>query len=346
MKLTKNVQVLNEEMSNRGSRIFDETSGILFWDDISNQAYYELIKIMREAFWIPEEVSMAGDKSHWNTVMTDKDKELYKDGIGVLASLDSIATYFDTVAAHYIKDPAVKANMAFIAGMESIHNESYTYAPSSIMSKSEILDIFERPKTNSFIVKRNRIMMDHFDAFMKDPTIENFAKALVAMAGLEGLCFVNGFTPFYHFNRDNKMFGTGKIIQYIQRDEVQHSYFQTLLVRDILTQYPEHNTEEFAEFAYDFFKELVQHEKDFCEDLYKDHPEIDLFEVLEYIEFRANLILDNLGLDKIFAVKKNPMLWIKAFEPENANNTKTDFFEDKESNYTKPTEASNGWDEL
>lgn len=346
MELKKIVKVLDEEMSNRGNRIFDDVSGILFWDDIGNQAYYELIKTMREFFWIPEEVSMHGDKNQWYTNMVDKDQELYKDGISVLASLDSIATFFDTIAAHYIKDPAVKANMAFIAGMESIHNESYTYAPSSFMTKSELLEIFERPKKNPFIVKRNRIMMDHFDNFLNEPTIENFAKSLVAMAGLEGLCFVNGFTPFYHFNRDGKMFGTGKIIQYIQRDEVQHSYFQTLLVRDILTQYPENNTEEFAQFAYDFFKDLVKHEKEFCEDLYKNHPEIDIFEVKEYIEFRANQILDNLGLDKIFAVKKNPMLWIKAFEPENANNTKTDFFEDKESNYTKPTESSNGWDDL
>jgi ribonucleoside-diphosphate reductase beta chain len=58
------------------------------------------------------------------------------------------------------------------------------------------------------------------------------------------------------------------------------------------------------------------------------------------------LILDNLGLDKIFSVKKNPMPWITAFDPDNLNNTKTDFFEGKDTNYTKTSEEANDWDEL
>lgn len=346
MELTKNVRVLDITKNNRAPKLFDEASGILFWDDINNQTYYDLIKEMREVFWIPDEVSMQQDKLDWSSKMDEFDKELYKDGFGILASLDSVATYFDLVAAGYIKDSAVKAIMAFVAAMETIHNESYTYAPSSFMSKSETLDIFERPKRNPFMVRRNKIMMDLFDKFIQNPTVENFAEALVAMSGLEGLCFVNGFTPFYYFNREGKMFGTGTIIRYIQRDEMKHSYFQTVLVRDIMTQYPELNTKSFAEFVYDFFKDLVELEQEFCEDLYKNHPSIDLYEVKEYVGFRANLILDNLGLDKIFSAKKNPMPWIEAFDPDKANNVKTDFFEDKENNYNKPTETANGWDEL
>src|SRR5206468_7465271 len=193
-----------------------------------------------------------------------------KDGISILASLDSIATYFDKIASDYIRDSAIKATMAFVAAMESIHNESYTYAPASYMQHIEVLELFERAKNNPFVVRRNRFMMDIFDEFLETRTIKSFAKSLVAMSVLEGLCFVNGFTPFYHFNRNNKMFKTGTIIQYIQRDEVKHSYFQTILVRDILTQYPELNTQEFAEFVYEFFKKIVELEKEFCRDLYKN----------------------------------------------------------------------------
>lgn len=346
MEITKNVRVLDIDRDNKAPRIFDPVSGILFWDDITNQAYYDLIKEMREVFWIPDEVSMSQDKLHWNSHMSEDDKELFKDGIGILASLDSVATYFDKIAADYIEDSSIKANMAFIAAMETIHNESYTYTLSSISTKSEAKEVFERPKNNPFMIERNKVMMDLFDQFLKERTIETFLKALVAMAGLEGLCFVNGFTPFYYFNRENKMFGTGTIIQYIQRDEVKHSYFQTLLVRDIMTQYPEHNTEEFSLFVYDFFKTLVELEQRFCEEMYRNHPDIDIEEIRQYVGYRANLILDNLGLDKIFPAKTNPMQWITAFDPDNMNNTKTDFFEDKEKNYSSTSETANGWDEL
>ncbi|PHE70571.1 ribonucleotide-diphosphate reductase subunit beta [Bacillus wiedmannii] len=346
MQLTKQVRVFNENLDNSAPRIFDEVSGIVYWDKISNQTYYEIYKDMREKFWIPEEVSMAQDVLQWNSVMSEDEKELFKNGIGVLAVLDSVATYFDKVASDYIRDSAVKANMAFIAAMETIHNESYTYALASLVPKEVAEQVFEKPKTNEFVVRRNRLMMDLFDEFIQTRTIESFVKGLVAMSGLEGLCFVNGFTPFYHFNRNNKMFGTGTIIQYIQRDEVKHSYFQTVLVRDILTQYPELNTEEFAEFVYNFFRELVELEKEFCDDLYKNSPDVDIEEVQHYVEFRANLLLDNLGLDKIFDTKKNPMPWINAYDPDTLNNVKRDFFEDKEVNYVKTSEEANDWDDL
>lgn len=346
-EITKQIRVFNEGLPNRRAKMFDDVSGILNWDDIQNQAYYEVYKDMREKFWVPDEVSMQQDYSQWvNDEVTDEEKELFKNGIGVLAVLDSIATYFDKIAADYIRDSAIKANMAFIAAMETIHNESYTYTLSSLVDKETAREIFERPKNNPYVVKRNKLMMDLFDNFLKERTPENLAKGLVAMAGLEGLCFVNGFTPFYHLNRNGKMFGTGTIIQFIQRDEVKHSYFQTILTRDILTQYPEINTEEFSDFVYNFFEELVQLERDFCEDLYKDVSDIDIVEVKEYVGFRANLILDNLGLDKIFSAKKNPMDWITAFDPDNINNIKRDSFEDKELNYAKSSEETNDWDDL
>lgn len=346
MELTKQIRVFNEDLPNTSKKMFDDVSGILYWDNINNQAYYDLYKEMREVFWIPDEVSMQKDSLQWETLMDFAEQELFKDGISILASLDSIATFFDKIASDYIRDSALKAVMAFVAAMESIHNESYTYTVASFVSKQEAEEIFERAKKNKYVVRRNKFMMDIFDEFLETRTVKSFAKSLVAMSGLEGLCFVNGFTPFYHFNRNNKMFGTGTIIQYIQRDEIKHSYFQTILVRDILTQYPELNTEEFADFVYNFFIELVELERDFCTDLYRNTPDIDIEEVMEYIGFRANLILDNLGLDKIFSAKKNPMQWITAFDPENLNNIKRDFFEDKEVNYTKTSEEANDWDEL
>src|SRR5699024_2411173 len=128
--------------------------------------------------------------------------------------------------------------------------------------------------------------------------ISNFLKAQVANAALEGVSFTNGFTPFYFFMRNGKMFGSGSVIQYIQQDEIQHAYFQSIVVRDVMTQYPEENTEEFANWTYNFLKDLVEFEKDFTVDMYENIEMIDIYEVQEFIEFRANQLLDGLGLTK------------------------------------------------
>lgn len=346
MKLEKTIRILSVDKPNLSQKMFDKQSGILFWDNINNPAYYELINTMREFFWIPNEVAMTQDRNDWHTKMNNEEKTLYKQGIGVLASLDSIATIFDNYASHYIQDSAIRNNMSFIGAMESIHNESYTYTMSSLVSKEDSIEAFEYPKNNKYIIARNELMMKYFDKFLEEETIENFIKSIVAMSALEGVCFVNGFIPFYHFARNNKMFGTSTIISFINRDELQHSYFQTMLVRDIMTQYPEQNTTEFTEWTYSFMKELVELEKDFCQELYKDSDDIDVFEVEQYIEFKVNQLLDNLGLTKIFPTKTNPMKWIDAFDPKKMNAVKTDFFEGKDTNYKKQTSNSDAWGDL
>ena len=125
-------------------------------------------------------------------------------------------------------------------------------------------------------------------------------------------------------------------------DEVQHSYFQTLVVRQIMTELDEELTDkektEIAQFIYDMFTEIVNGEKELAQDMYTDITGINLKEVEGYIEWRANLLLQNLGLDKIFETKSNPMRWINTFDPEYINNTKTDFFHGRVTNYSKPVD--------
>lgn len=345
-QLEKQVRILDVTKKNGETKMFEDNSGILFWDDIYNAEYYDVVKEMRDVFWQPQEVGMSKDVRHYEA-MSDEEKELFKIAVGQLASLDSVATIYDAEVFSYIKDPAVKACMAYVAATESIHNESYTYILSSLVPKHISLEAFRLPKENKKMIERNEVIMEVFDEFLTNPTIENFLKAQVANSALEGVSFTNGFTPFYYFMKHGKMFGAGKIIQYIQQDEVQHAYFQSMVVRDVLTQYPEYNTEEFSNWVYKFLTDLVGIEQSFTESMYYGIEMIDVYEVQLFVEFRANQLLDNLGLTKIFSTKKNPMPWIDAWHPDNMNNKKTDFFEDRELNYdSSSSEENNGWDDL
>lgn len=344
-QLQKQVRLLDVTKENGATKMFEPNSGILFWDDIYNSEYYDVVKAMRDVFWQPQEVGMSKDVRHFDA-MTEEEKELFKNAAGQLASLDSVATVYDAEAFSFIQDPAVKACMAYIMATESIHNESYTYILSTLVTKEESKKAFRFAKENEHLVKRNNMITEHFKNFAENPTIDNFLKAQVANSALEGISFTNGFTPFYHFMRNGKMFSSGKIIQYIQQDETQHSYFQSMVVRDVLTQYPKYNTEEFADWVYDFAKDLVSLEQDFTEALYKDIEMIDVYEVQLFVEFRANQLLDSLGLTKIFETKNNPMKWVDAFHPDNFNAKKTDFFENDELNYKDANEDNNSWDEL
>lgn len=215
-KLNKHIRLFNKDSENTNPSIFGDVSGLLYWDE-QDPAWYEVYSELKQNFWIAQEVSLSSDASDWRETMTEDERALYKRGISQLVLLDSLATAVDAEFSSYIKNPAIKATMAYIASQEAIHNESYTYIATSFMTKEEAKEVFKTPKTDSQILNSSQGILDAFTAFLENKTPLTMAKALVAMAALEGIRFTNGFTPFYLFNRAKKMLGTGQIIQLINR---------------------------------------------------------------------------------------------------------------------------------
>lgn len=327
------------------AKMFEPQSGLLYWDE-QLPVYYEQYQKMTGNFWIPSEISLKQDAMDWESKLSESQKELFRRGISQLVLLDSIASKIDARLANFVDNTAVEALINYISSQETIHNESYTYICTSFMTKEEAQEVFDRPKNDQQVLDATNQILAVFDEFNAEPTPLTFAKALVAMAALEGIRFTNGFVPFYYLNRNNLMQGVGTIINFINRDEAQHSYTQTVIVRDILTQYPELNTAEFEAFVYDLFKDVVKAEQALSHSIFADSQDLDIVEVEMYVEWRANSILANLGLKKIFDTKRNPMKWIEVLDPNNNNGTKTDFFEKRVSNYSKTDNAKNGWDQL
>lgn len=219
-QLQKHVRLFDKEAPRIGESIFDKHQGLLFWDE-QNNIWYDLYKTLTENFWISQEINLTSDSNDWGSSMTDEEKELYKRGISQLVLLDSVATAIDGQFASYIRNPAIKAIMAYIASQESIHNESYTYIATTFMTKEEAQEVFDRPKTDDLVLGATDLILDEFEKFSEEPTKINMLRSLVAMAALEGIRFTNGFTPFYLLNRNKKMIGSGKIITLIQRKKVR-----------------------------------------------------------------------------------------------------------------------------
>jgi ribonucleoside-diphosphate reductase beta chain len=72
---------------------------------------------------------------------------------------------------------------------------------------------------------------------------------------------------------------------------------------------------------------------------------IDLEEMEGFIKYRANKMLRMIGLSEIYPEHvNNPMKWIRAYV-DNFDGTKTDFFEQRNRQYTKVTDL-NGFDDL
>ena len=343
----RKIRLLEPDNPNRSTGIVDGyTSGVLNWNDIPYPQFYEIYKSLRSNFWTPEEISMVKDIKKWNE-LDDAEKKAYKRIIGLLAILDSVQTNLIARVSDYITDTSVHANFVEIASQEVIHNQSYSYVLSSIVKLEEQNEVFDSARTDPEIMKRNQLIIDMYDEFDDNPTPLTLAKALLGSIILEGINFYSGFAFFYNLARQQKMVGTSTMISYIQRDEMQHGHFISMVLRALLAENPEIDRNgEFSDFVYKTIDEAVQLEITWSHEVLSDVKGIDLVEFDGYVKYIANKRVRQLGMDDLYeGYDENVMPWVKSFSDESMNNTKTDFFEQKSRSYGKLSD-DNGFDDL
>lgn len=339
------IKILEPRHANRSTAIINgQSSGILNWNDIAYPSFYRLYKELSTNFWIPDEVDMKPDARQYGD-LSGRERNAYDSIIGLLATLDSPQTRFIINVAEYITDPAAHANAAIVAQQEAIHNESYSYALSSITDLHNQKRIFEIARTHPTIIRRNAPIMESYQDFMREKTAETLLRSLIQSSILEGINFYSGFAFFYNLVRQNRMTGTGKIISFINRDELAHTKFISELIRAIVGENPQLQTNELTDYVHGAFGHAIDLETQWSAEVLDGIDGIDVDEMIRYVQYRANKMAGMLGIESIYPeATGNAMPWIAAYA-DNFTQTKTDFFEARNSSYKK-TSGDNGFDDL
>lgn len=339
-------KTLEPRNPNKSTGIFNgRSSGILNWNDIAYPHWHKMYKRLLGNYWQADEINMSNDIKQFASLSTSE-QDAYLKIIGLLATLDAPQTRTALLLSLYATDSSVQSIMAVIAQQEAVHNESYSYVLSSIVSLDQQNKAFEFGRTDKILLKRNQNIAKYYNDFVENPTTENILKTLTYTTLLEGLFFYSGFAYFYNLARYNKMVGTSTMISYINRDELEHGRFISELFRATLSENPELNNEEMIEWVYEQYKESVELEIEWSQYVLADIEGINLEEMHGYIKYRANKMLRLIGLNEIYPeYVDNPMKWIRAYA-DNIDGTKTDFFEQKSRQYVKVNAIDNGFDDL
>ena len=339
-------KTLDPRNPNKSTGIFNgQSSGILNWNDIAYPHWHKMYKRLLGNYWQADEINMSNDIKQFSG-LSHTEQDAYLKIIGLLATLDAPQTRTALLLSLYATDPSVQSIMAVIAQQEAVHNESYSYVLSSVVSLDQQNKAFEFGRTDHILLKRNQNIAKYYNDFVENPTTENIVKTLTYTTLLEGLFFYSGFAYFYNLARYNKMVGTSTMISYINRDELEHGRFISELFRATLSENPELNNEELIGWVYEQFKESVELEIEWSEYVLADIEGIELEKMHGYIKYRANKMLRLIGLNDIYPeYVENPMKWIRAYA-DNIDGTKTDFFEQKSRQYVKVNAIDNGFDDL
>ena len=154
---------------------------------------------------------------------------------------------------------------------------------------------------------------------------DDYATRLVGFACVEGIFFSGSFCAIYWLKKRGLLPGLTFSNELISRDEALHTEFAVALYHKLQNKLTNDQIKVIIE-------EAVQIESEFiCEALSCALIGMNARDMMQYIRFVADRLAQQLGLQKIYKVS-NPFDFMELISLEG----KTNFFEKKVSEYSKP----------
>ncbi|MGG3986959.1 ribonucleotide-diphosphate reductase subunit beta [Bacillus smithii] len=353
-------RVYNPEHPNLPTKIFGgKASGIRDYDNIKYPILLQYNKDLFGEYWIEDEVKLGKDIEEYKNKLTESERKVFNYVTGSLNWLDSIASDFNAVLLLATSDPSLRSVIALILSFEVLHNRSYQYLTSTMLNDLEKKEAFEKVRHLPLLVERNNLIIPKIDKMIKvfaeyilssmlgkpkeidDYFLQTAFEGIIAYQALEGLFFSGGFVYFHSLARDNKMLESNSLINMIKTDENQHSEIFGLIVQMLMSEFPQLNTQENMDYAMNFFRQCVEAEKKWSAWLFKDIDTLSIKEYHDYVEYLANLLCRNAGMNEPYPENKElKSRWIATYGSKKRSKDKdqivsrTDFLQANSINYT------------
>ena len=210
------------------------------------------------------------------------------------------------------------------AGRESLHQRAYAL----------LNDTLGLPDSEFHAFMDYAEMREKSEHMLAADTSTDTGLLLALARGVfnEGVSLFASFAMLLSFQREGKMKGMGKIVEWSQRDETIHVEGLAAVFSALATEQPELVTSDLKLAIYDLARETVRLEDAFIDlafemgGISKLTPE----EVKSYIRYVADRRLVQLGLKENWGIVDNPLPWIDWIM---AGADHTNFFEGKVTGY-------------
>jgi len=316
-------------MKNNTEPLLQEDDNRYVMFPIKDQDIWKMYKKQEDLFWRVEEVDLSKDMKHWET-LNDEEKHFISMILAFFAASDGIV--LENLGMRFMSEIQLSEARAFYGfqiAMENIHSIMYsTLIETYIKDKNEKTKLFNALNEYECIKKKG----DWAIKWINDKK-SSFAMRLVAFACVEGIFFSGAFCAIFWLKKRGLMPGLTFSNELISRDEALHTEFAVLL----------HNKLEKPlkkQKIHEIIKEAVEIENEFINEALSCRL-IGMNNMLmqEYIQFVADRLSVQLGGDKIYG-SKNPFDWMENISVER----KTNFFEDRVSEYSLATKMDNNDD--
>ena len=296
----------------------------LNWNKLEDEKDLEVWDRLTGNFWLPEKIPLSNDIPSWRT-LNAAEKDMTNKVFTNLTLLDTLQGTVGAISlipdARTQHEEAVLTNIAF---MESVHARSYSSIFSTLLSTSEINEVFRWSEENAELQNKARIINSFYVG--DDPE-----KKKVASTMLESFLFYSGFYAPMYWSAHAKLTNTADLIRLIIRDEAVHGYYIGYKYQLAVAEASPQRQAELKDYTFELLDELYENEEKFTEDLYDP---LGLTEdVKKFLRYNANKALMNLGYESLFPPEStdvNPAI-LAALSPNADENH--DFFSGAGSSY-------------
>ncbi len=302
---------------------------------------YRYWELQQQSHWLHTEVPMGPDINDWKTTLTESEKAVIGHILKGFTSAEVfIQEYWSQNVSKWFKKPEIQMMAAAFASFESIHAVSYAYLNQSL-GLEDFSAFLQEPTAKA---KIDRLMET------KGKSRADMARSLAIFSAFnEGVNLFSSFAILLNFSRFGKMKQLGQIISFSIKDESLHSEAGCWLFRTLVGEYPEILDEEVVADLYDAARLTVQLEDDFITKAFEFGAieGLDLNDLKNFIRFRTNTKLGDLGLEKLWhdldQDALNRMSW---FDTLSAGVSHSDFFASRVTDYSRGTlDFSKIWDD-
>ena len=312
--------VLNTENTKGSNNIMflGEELALQRYDKIKYPKFFELWRKQEEFHWMPEEISLAKDRSDYEN-LTDTEKFIFNSNLRWQTMTDSMLSRSIHQVGGYVTNPELEICMGTWARFENVHSYSYTWILQNITKDPG--KFFDSILEDKEIVSRAKEIKKSYDAILGEPKDikQKIFDAVLSTQITEGLAFYISFACSLFFGHKGKMKGNADIISLIQRDENLH----VAITQNIFKNWKENPEEGFQEVLkqnkqkiYDTYGTAVENEKTWLKYLFSKGSLLGLNEEVGggHVEWLANNRLQSLGYDKIYDRKSSPISgWLDGF---------------------------------
>jgi len=303
-----------------------------------------LYQVMVWNFWVPEKVSgLPEDSVQFHSVLTEEERRAYKWILSFLIFLDSIQTVNLPNFNDYITAPEVNLILSIQAYQEAIHSQSYATILETVVDSSDRDEIYYFWRTDEHLLERNEFIWGIYQDFIDNPNDDNFFRGIIWNFLLESIYFYNGFAFFDTLADQGKMFATGRMINYIRRDELTHVTIFANLIKEIKTEFPEMYDEKMIT---DMMDVAVEQEIKWSKHiLWKKIIWMSYENIENYTKWLANERLNMLWIKPLYEnVVSNPYKhWDRLQDP---NADRWNFFESTVTNYAQSSAMNGSWEDF